>query len=287
MDNVILTETPYMMSFIFTIYYTLKEANQHSKKNYIMIIFFYMFATFLKANFAIYPIFLIIYLLFKKYDKKLLLKEIGISALIMSIFFIPWIIRNYKLFNDFIPLTYGSGNPKYWGTYQGYGYPLEEELDFETYINSYEDENIKKLLNNELDEKLSNYYSLKLDQIHADYRMKDWWKKDKVSFLVSYIILKPIRLFAAFYWEDLFGINNLTIQILRAIELLIFLISFIVIIIKKSFTKEIIFLLSLLISQVYLCSYNFTFSRYGQTLMFIIFIIIGYGLNTIYKEKTC
>lgn len=44
-------------------------------------------------------------------------------------FMLPWSVRNYKQFRAFIPTTYGIGNPLLLGTYQGEGYPTDEEVD--------------------------------------------------------------------------------------------------------------------------------------------------------------
>ena len=78
----------------------------------------YMLALMLKANIGIYPLFAAIYLLVVKYDFKVLLKQGLILACALLCFMIPWSIRNYIQFQAFIPLTYGSGNPKLLGTYQ-------------------------------------------------------------------------------------------------------------------------------------------------------------------------
>lgn len=93
-----------------------------------------MLALMLKANIGIYPLFAAIYLLVVKYDFKVLLKQGLILACALLCFMIPWSIRNYIQFQAFIPLTYGSGNPKLLGTYQGEGYPADETLDYETNV---------------------------------------------------------------------------------------------------------------------------------------------------------
>ena len=285
MDNLILTETPFMCGFIYLLYYTLKESRSHSNKNFIFITLLYLFCTLLKANFAIFPLLLIVYLLLKKYDYKLLIKEVIIAAAICLLFFVPWTIRNYKLFKEFIPLTYGGGNPLLLGTYQGYGYPSDEEIETDEYLQENLDSELLSYINGNADEKMQKYYALKVDGVKAKYRMSEWWKKDKISMIISYTILKPKELLGVFYWDEIFGIKNITLQIIRIFELILFAISFILILIKKKLNVDIIFLIANALIQVAIYSYTFTFTRYGQTLMFITFLIIGYGLNIVLESS--
>lgn len=282
MDNLILTETPFMCGLIYIMYFSLKEAKTHEKKNFLIITFLYLFCTLLKANFAIFPLLLILYLIFKKYDIKLLIKEFLLAGAICSLFFVPWIIRNYNLFGEFIPLTYGGGNPLLLGTYQGYNYPSDEEIKTSEHLNSVEE--IQNYLNGETPENLQKYYSLKTDGIKAKYRMQKWWELDKKSMIISYMILKPKELLGVFYWDELFGIKNYILQIIRVIELAIFLMAFIYILIKKKLSIDLIFIFSNALVQVAIYSYTFTFTRYGQTLIFVIFIGIGYGLNILLES---
>ena len=40
-------------------------------------------------------------------------------------------------------------------------------------------------------DKYKVYYSLEYDKLKAEYRISEWWKADKVSFIKSYLIFKP------------------------------------------------------------------------------------------------
>ena len=193
MNNLILTETPFILTFMLLIYHSLKLSLNKKTKDYIMIIVWYILCLFIRPNIALFPIFLFIYLIICKYDIKLLLKQAFIAGGILLLVLIPWIYRNYKLFDAFIPLTYGTGNPLLLGTYQGYGYPLDEELDYKTNVDDKMSKEMRKYLNEEVDQKnyLKRYYLLEYDGMKARYRMSEWWKRDKVSMLKSYLIEKP------------------------------------------------------------------------------------------------
>ncbi len=285
MDNTILTETPFMFGFIFLIYSSIMLANTQKQKYFYQVITFYMFCILLKANIAPYPIFLIIYLLFKKYDLKLLGKQLLISASILCIFFVPWIIRNYMVFNKFIPLTYGSGDPLLLGTYQGYNYPEDNEEEYEKYIDTHASDEMKEYINGTATEKLykTRYYNLEKEKLIAKYRMKQWWNSDKVSMIKSYLIYKPyVNIYCTFYWATIWGITSEMILFTRAIDIILTIICGIVILFNKKYFKELLFLSFNYIFQVAVYSYTFAFSRYGQTILFIRFIIIGIGLQIIY-----
>lgn len=288
MNNLILTETPFMLAFIFLIYHTFKLEQQRNWKHFWWIVFWYIFGIMIRPNIGIYPLFLFFYLLMKKYDFKLLLKQGLIAGGILLIFLVPWTIRNYQVFHKFIPLTYGTGNPLLLGTYQGYNYPLDEELDYETNVNQILSEEMQEYLFGEYSKELSplkQYYALEYDGMKAKYRMNEWWKKDKIGMLKSYLIYKPkIMLRETFYWRTVLKIPAKLNMIVRDIDLILTLLSIFIIILFKRYRKELCLLLSVYLFQIALYSYTFAFSRYAQTLYFIRFIIIGIGLSIMWNK---
>lgn len=277
-NNLILTETPYILFQSMLLYYSLKLGNNHNSKiAYIMIIISYICALFIRPTIALYPIFLFIYLILKKYDLKKLLKQVIIALIILILFLTPWIIRNYKVFNKFIPLTYGAGNPLLLGTYQGYNYPLDEELYYKLNVDDKLDKKMSYYLENyDKDNKWSKYYSLEYDEIKAKYRMKEWWKKDKISMLKSYLIFKPkILLGTTFYWDTLFNVPEHLLELFHKIMFIILLISSLIIIFTKRYFKELVLLLSFYIYNIFIYSYTFAYGRYALTLYAIRYIVIG------------
>ena len=63
MDNLVLTETPFILLFSLLVYFTLRLSINRSKKDYILIIICYILALFIRPNIGIYPLFLFIFLL--------------------------------------------------------------------------------------------------------------------------------------------------------------------------------------------------------------------------------
>lgn len=286
LDTVILTETPSILILTILIYNSLLLAKTNGNKYFWTIVVSYVIGVFIKPNIGIYPVFLVVYLLWYGYDKKVLIRQVVIAGGVLLCCLAPWTIRNYYHFNKFIPLTYGVGNPLLLGTYQGYGYPTDEELDYKENI----DKKIPKVMydyvygyNVKKEYKyMRKYYWLEYDSYKAKYRMQEWWKKNPRSMIYSYTISKPWILIYGTYSIDVLGIpkdDNLKI---RNIELCLFIISMITIILDRRRIKEMVFLLSFYISQIAIYSYTYAFSRYGMSLYSIRFIIIGIGCYTLY-----
>jgi len=286
MNNLILTETPFLLLFVLLIYHSLRFSISKQNKDYIMIIVWYIITLFIRPNIGIFPIFLFIFLLLKGFKLKDLIKKGLIAGGILICVLIPWTYRNYKLFDKFIPLTYGTGNPLLLGTYQGVGFPSDDELDYA--------KNVDEKMPNEMEEYrkgnpttktyLKTYYSLEYDHMKATYRMKEWWQKDKLSMIKSYLFHKPkILIYSSFYWKQILGISINVLLLIRKFEILLFLISSLFILLKKKYVKEWLFLLLVYISQIALYAYTFAFDRYAITLFFIRYIIIGLGLDIIIK----
>lgn len=286
MDNIILTETPYILLFALLIYHSLKISKTQSKKDYICIIVYYLLAVFIRPNIGVFPICLFIFLILKKYNFKLLLKQCLIAGIILIALLLPWTYRNYKVFDKFIPLTYGMGNPLLLGTYQGVGYPLDEELDYKVNVDDKMPEEMKYYLDNpEEKDYMTKYYSLEYDGMIAKYRMSEWWKRDKKSMLISYLYFKPYEnIYSCFYWDKVLGIEMETIALTRRIDLILFGFSSLVILIDKKKFKEWLFLILVYGIQIALYSYTFAFSRYAISMFFIRYLIIGIGLGIIFDK---
>lgn len=280
MDNTILTETPFMLFLTMMVYYTLKMPREKGYKAFIGLVVSYMLALMLKANIAPYALFVLIYLLIAKYNKKLLWKQIAIAAVVVVSFVIPWSIRNFVQFKAFVPLTYGAGNPTLLGTYQGINYPKDEALDYETNVNqvvkekytAYCDEEGKVL------PQYARYVSLEKDAIKAKYRQQVWAKTDLKSMVYSYLVIKPREMITSiFYWDEVFGIKSDQLKQLPFIELIACVFSLFAAFYLKRFRKPICFALGVYIANIYIYAMTFSFSRYNASLLSLRYIAMGIG----------
>lgn len=286
MDNLILTETPYILLFSLLIYHTLKLSKNVNTKDYVLIVIYYILAVFIRPNIGIYSIFLVIFLFLKKYNLKLLMKQCLLAGIILLMCLAPWTYRNYKVFGKFIPLTYGMGNPLLLGTYQGVGYPLDEELDYVNNVYKKMPQEMKYYLDNPMKKDyMTKYYSLEYDGMKAKYRMQEWWNRDKKSMLISYLYYKPKENFYnCFYWDNVLNISSSSLLKIRKVEIILFGISSLIILIDKKKIKEWLFLILVYGSQIALYSYTFAFSRYAITMFFLRYIIIGFGIDIVYNK---
>lgn len=295
MNNLILTETPYMMFIAIMFYHTFNILDKNSSQsNFYIILFSFLCALMLKANVGVYVIIMVVYLLLNKYDLKLLLKQLAKGFIIVLLILTPWWIRNYSIFNEFIPLTYGSGNPLLLGTYQGVNILPDDKENLNKYVS-------KKMV--KYDYALSNssmqsFYALKKDEYAAKFRISKWFETNPRSFIASYAYHKPRILFKdMFYWQEIFNFKRDTLFKIRKFQLTLFIIGSIsylcISVFRKKINIDMLLLFSFLMSQIVVYSLTFAFGRYSQTILFIIYIITVhsfYGLwkfcqNNIDKER--
>lgn len=287
MDCIILTETPFILCLVAMVYYTLKMGIEKKGYKYFWLCAIaYMGGLMLKANIALYPIFALIYLLIVKYDRKLLLKQCAILAGVVLCFVIPWSIRNYIRFNAFIPLTYGAGNPTLLGTYQGMGYPLDEELDYETNVYEVTTEKYAEYYdeNSAVKPEYKKYISLLEDEIKATYRQKEWLKKDYKSFFYSLIVQKPRDMLnSVFYWKSTLGIGHDILYKLPFIENILCIFAIVAAVILKKHREPIFYTLAVYLVNIYIYAATFSFDRYNVSLVYLKYIALGISIGLFMK----
>jgi len=283
MDSILLTETPFLLSLVIMVYYTLKMGKENcGYKNFICCMLAYFCGLMLKANIALYPFFALVYLLIVKYDKKLLLKQCVILACVVCCFVVPWSIRNYIHFNEFIPLTYGAGNPTLLGTYQGKGYPDDEMLDYKTNVDDVVKEKYSELYDDDGNPKpqYEKFLSLKNDSVKAAYRQKEWLKTNPVGYIYSFLVIKPREMInSVFYWQPSFGIDVSVIEKLPYLEIILCILTAAAAVVMKKFRSQIFYLLAVYIGNIYIYAATFSFDRYNASLVYIRYIIIGIGIS--------
>lgn len=290
-DNLILTDSPFMFAFVYTVYFSIMLQKTHEWKYYYLLTATYMFGLLLRSTFLIYPLILLAFLFFTNFPVKLLLKQAIITSIICLLFFIPWTLRNYLIFDHFIPTSFESASSKLLGTYQGYGFPedtkkINKELELQLkelrtthykngkYIPSY----------------MEAYYTMKYDNLKANYRNTLWIKSNPKSMLISYGYSKPKTIMTSSFSEKkLLGINKLLIQKFKKIELIMTIsLGFISMFFLKNIRKYILFMASLYIVNVYLYAIPINFQYSGQSLLFLRYTILFISIYNIYlyiKEK--
>lgn len=311
LNNTALTETPFLLALSAALFYSMRLCKDRNSSDFYKFLIAFLAGLLIRANMISFPVFLFFYLFIAKYDKKQLLK-FGASLLFaLSLFVIPWSIRNYLHFDAFIPLTYGSGNPTLLGTYQGINYPPDENVDCVSCYNpaytlsdvaaplnpnlpiyerpDYETNvaNIARLKfdryydeNGELLPQYKNYVSLETDGIKAQYRIRLWAKTDPVNFLYSYLYVKPkYMLNSIFYWRDDLGAYGRILRNTPKWENLICLLGLIFIILQKKHRFVLTFPLAVYLGNIMIYSMGYSFERYNTSIISPKYIFMGISIG--------
>lgn len=273
-DNLLLTESPFTLSSLLLFYFSVKLANEQKNKDFYYVLLVYFISLFFRPTIALYPILLFVFLVMKKYPFVLMKKQIIIAIVTLLLILGPWWIRNYIHFNEFIPLTGGSGDPLLLGTYQGRGFP-----EYPSY-----DEVLAKM--KEENPNINAYESMKYEQKVAEDRINKWIKNNHKDYFYSTLVLKP-RIFweTQFYWIEIFNITSNQINKYSKFLLSFALLSFFAtLILIKNIRTELLFLFSIVLYFTYLNSFYFAYDRYNLPLMPILFIFIGIFISFIVKK---
>lgn len=280
MDNLILTETPFMLALTALAYCTLRMEKMPGWRWFWGAAAAYMAALMLKANIALYPLFALVYLIARGYDRKLLLKQCVSLAGIVLCFIVPWSVRNYVQFHAFIPLTYGAGNPTLLGTYQGIGFPLDEQLDYETNVERVVREKYAACYqeNGEAEPRYARYIARRADSVKAAYRQKAWAKAHWKSMIYSYLILKPkMMVESPFYWDTVLGVEARQVNQLHTLDACLCIMALAATLILRKLRAPALFVAGVYLANIYIYAITFAFSRYNASLMSLRFILIGLG----------
>ncbi|ATY85409.1 hypothetical protein CVV65_11130 [Kyrpidia spormannii] len=266
-DNLLLTETPFMTSLIYLVYFSVKLASKRKPVYFYALLFFYLVALFFKATVALYPLVLFVYLLFKRYPFPLMIRQATIALVAILVVLGPWWVRNYVHYHQFIPLTAGDGNPLLMGTYQGVGYPNHEPLS---------------ALLQRLQTEYPNADSFTWMQVQKEVameRLREWWQSSPGSLLYSYLLRKPIILWGGtFYWIEIFRISPETVVVLHHLAVvggvaggLLYLA------LNRHNRGEMLFIAMVLGYFTVVYSVYFVFGRYNVAAMPLVFLGIGAG----------
>lgn len=277
-DNLILTETPYLFLVSLYLYGVMRMGNRKDWTGFgIMALSAYL-AFMLKAQAICLFLLPLPYLRIKKYPSTRLYLQAFMVFIALLAFMLPWSVRNYKQFRAYIPTTYGIGNPLLLGTYQGVGYPSDDEVDRQPFIDeTYKEHAFLKDKDGKLAPKYKRYFELLTDEKLARARMVYWWKHDRDSMLKSYLWLKPKSMFSAsFYWDEVIPHTKYAIIQLRTLGFYLAMAAAPAVLLARKYRAETFFVLFAYLAQVYMYAYAFVFDRYAQTLLPFRFMAIGF-----------
>ena len=310
MNHVLLTETPYMLFLAVAVYETFCMGEHFTRRHQVGYLLAFMMGLMFRANMLIIPVFTAVYLLCKRVPVRFLLKFFAAFCCTLLLFVVPWTVRNAVQFHAFIPITYGSGNPLLLGTYEGEGYPADEDLDYETNVHRVMHDRYPKYYkeecqpweitediefyveqfdpNGEVKElKYAQYLSLLADGLKAKYRMREWFQKDVIGFLKSYLYIKPRWMLNwVWAWEEAFHIPYLVLHRISQVNSVFCVLTLLLSLIKRQYRAPVLFLSLSYVVSVYVYATAFVTDRYASTLMLFRYDLTGLGVSLFLQEIT-
>lgn len=284
-DNNILTEPPYLLFYLITVLYTFRMGNEKlpSRRSVFGYTVGFMLALMFRANILSMPIFTAVYLLlFKRLSPKSLFRPALVLATCLMLFIVPWSIRNYKLFGEFIPITNGAANPTLLGTYQGRTAPLDEELDYEANVYSVIREEYSEYYNEDgyiKDLAYGEFISDKIDRLKAEYRLREWFKSDPKGLIWSYLVSKPACMLN-WVWEWLPSPTlYIVLHYISCINFACCILSCALSFSLKKHRRDVLFLSFIYWVNLYVFAFSFASERYSAMLMPFRYMLCAIGLQ--------
>ena len=284
-DGFLLTECPYYLFFAMALFYTLKMGEDQSLRYGWAYAFSVLAALMFRPNILIFAAFSFLYLLLRKMPLRELAKRAGILCGVLALFLLPWSIRNYRLYHDFIPVSYGTWNPMMEGSFQG-GAPSSEEMyaldpDFNPYLLAREKRpNLMDEEGRAYDPELQEYATMYVNGIVGRHRISLWWKTDPLGLLKAYLYTKPRSVLNwVWYYIEWGGISFAMAHRLRVLGFCFCVVSFVLAFALKKHRRLIAFLTFAYFANLLLLSTSYTIDRYAQMIMPYRYLIVGLGLD--------
>lgn len=282
-DNSVLTETPYLLFYMLCFYGVLRMGEaEEERRGLILFVLGFMAALMFRPNILIFLPFAAAYLLLVKKKKPgTLVRPALCLAAAMLVFVVPWSIRNYRIFGEFIPITSGSANPTLLGTYQGESAPADGSLDYES--------NVYSVVREEFPEWFDDKGGLKegegqeavverMERLKTGYRLRVWFERDPVGLLWTYLASKPACMLNwVWIWlpaPRLYNALRLISQINLGICGLTALYSFF----TKKLRPMVLWLGGTYILNIYIIALSFASERYAAMFVPLRYILAAIGL---------
>ena len=284
-DNAVLTETPYLLFYMLCLYGALRmgeEAGEGDRGALALFVLGFMAALMFRPNILLFLPFAAAYLLFVKKKK---LRQLAKPALCLAaallVFVIPWSVRNYRLFGEFIPITSGSSNPTMLGTYQGESAPADESLDYET--------NVYSVVRGEFPDWFDENGSLKegegreividrMERLKTSYRLKVWFERDPKGLIWTYLASKPACMLNwVWIWLPAPGLYN-ALRLVSQINLLLCVLTALYSFFTGKMRPLVLWLGFSYVLNLFFIALSFASERYAAMFMPLRYMIAAIGL---------
>ena len=282
-DNSVLTETPYLLFYMLCFYGVLRLGEaEGDRRGLIFFVLGFMAALMFRPNILIFLPFAAAYLLFVKKKKPgMLVRPALCLAAALLVFVVPWSIRNYRIFGEFIPITSGSANPTLLGTYQGESAPADESLDYES--------NVYSIVREEFPEWFDEKGGLKegegqeavverMERLKTGYRLRAWFERDPKGLLWTYLASKPACMLNwVWIWLPVPELYN-ALRLISQINLALCALTALYSLFSKKFRPMVLWLGTTYAINIYIIALSFASERYAAMFMPLRYILAAIGL---------
>ena len=282
-DNSVLTETPYLLFYMLCFYGVLRMGEaEEERRGLILFVLGFMAALMFRPNILIFLPFAAAYLLLvKKKRPAALVRPALFLAIAMLVFVVPWSIRNYRIFGEFIPITSGSANPTMLGTYQGESAPADGSLDYES--------NVYSVVRSEFPDWFDDKGGLKegegqeavverMERLKTGYRLRVWFERDPVGLLWTYLASKPACMLNwVWIWLPAPRLYN-ALRLISQINLVICGLTALYAFFTKKLRPMVLWLGGTYILNIYIIALSFASERYAAMFVPLRYILAAIGL---------
>ncbi|MFB5190809.1 ArnT family glycosyltransferase [Alicyclobacillus fastidiosus] len=272
-DTLFLTETPFMAAFAWTVFWLLKVADTHKLRHVVFATLWFMVAMYFRPNLLLWAVVALAYLLMKRYPWRKLVGQGVIAAAVVIACILPWWIRNFLVFHQFIALTDDAANPLLLGTFQGIHFPAPNNP---TAV----EHHILDVHPNLRPQSMHEIPWFKAQEHAAMYRIREWHRSFPQDFWRSYLWIKPGILWTRAYFPiRMLGILPSTMKAVQPVLLWASLIGHgIALLFARGKRKEVLLVLLTLLYFTVLFAVFFAYERYNVPLMWLMFSGVPSGV---------
>jgi len=266
-STVVLTEVPAYTAFLMMVYFLICGTEKKQKRLLFYAGIMWAISVMFRATMAIMLVVVLVYWKLKQIGIKDAVKLALCVIIPIVIIMSPWVIRNFAVFDRFIPLTLSSGNPKMQGAIINYS-PEEQKKLLAVVSTSDIDYGSSEISVDAAEHEIANRL--------FEYNIKN----NTAQYLRWYTVGKTIRNFSLPYmWYPIYLGTYLPITVYHRTLLAVFAIGTVFMLKRKKVNAEVSMLLITVL--VFNCIHlpYYCFSRYMYLVMCFIIMIAAYFLS--------
>ena len=202
--NLTLSENPFMLGLLAMVWFVIQLADKPGWKPFAGLVAVFCITLYIKQAAVGFLAAAFVYLLVRRYPWALLLKQTAVASAIILLALVPWWVRNYQVFDTFVPFTSFDGAPFFEGTFQR----------FQPYgTGSFEA--MAQVLDRTRGTEIERS---RLLTDAGKRRLRGRWTADPCGVVLTYAVMKPAAAWLLpFYWDKVFGISGYWVLRIHAV----------------------------------------------------------------------